>query len=455
MPRSAELSRRVLPASGVSALAGTSAAIAAGGWVFLSGYLAALGGALTPAAAVDPDRRFLEDALEKQSRVILQQAAAALAAAGSRLDRDIVRIWQWIRADYPSDADYVVLAWPGFTRGDGYVRAARELISDPVRASTAIGVRQLRVPEALIQIDLIAAGPGSGTGKQPVEGLSAEPTSYVPAVRWGDWVFLSGSGATDFKGDWFSNVHMDEPSMVAPEARVNPYIWLGSEIEAQTDYTLHRLQAVAERAGSSLDRCVKAEVTLCHPSDYLGFERVWRRWFPHDPPARQLLTGTRLVLKGLRVEIALTLLAGASALRRETVEVPGAALPPWHAPHAVRAGDLVFISGQLAVDENGAVLKAPGRSGEGPQALSASEQADYLLDRIASICAAAGGSLGDLCRVQSAHCDLATLPQLMDAWTRRFGADPPTLTPIGVGGPDPLLAPGAHMQLDGIAYIPG
>src|SRR5258708_39924414 len=39
---------------------------------------------------------------------------------------------------------------------------------------------------------------------------------------------------------------------------------------------------VAERAGSSLDRCVKAEVRLGHSSDCLGFERVWRRWFPAE-----------------------------------------------------------------------------------------------------------------------------------------------------------------------------
>ena len=455
MSRSAQLARRVLPAPGVSALPGTSAAVAAGGWVFLSGYLAARGGSLNPSAAVDPDRRFLEDPLEKQSRVILQQVAATLRAAGCRIDRDILRIWQWIRTDYPSDADYVALAWPGFTRGDGYVRAARELISDHVRASTAVGVRQLRVPEALIQIDLVAAGAGAGPGKQAVEGLSAEPTSYVPAVRWGDWVFLSGSGATDFKGDWFSSGHMGEPGMVAPEARVNPYIWLGSEIEAQTEYTLHRLQAVAERAGSSLDRCVKADVTLCHSNDYLDFERVWRRWFPQNPPARQLLTGTRLVLKGVRVEIALTLLGGGSALRHEPVQVPGAPASPWHAPHAVRAGDLVFISGQLAVNEHGGVLSAAERRGQRPQALSANDQAEFLLDRLAAICVAAGGDLADLCRVQSAHCDLRTLPWLLGAWSRRFGADPPSLTAIGLGGPDPLLAPGAEMQLDGVAYIPG
>jgi enamine deaminase RidA (YjgF/YER057c/UK114 family) len=227
---------------------------------------------------------------------------------------------------------------------------------------------------------------------------------------------------------------------------VNPYTWLGSEIESQTDFTLRRLSEIADAAGTSLDRCVKADVTICHPSDYVGFERVWRRWFPDRAPARTVVTGARLVLKGIRVEIAMVLLAGDSPHSPERVcaDVPD---PPGHAPHAVRAGEFVFLSGLLPGGPDGAIrpelLRAPARA-----------QAHDLLVRIDAICAASGTSLENVCKVLAFHRDLEGLPALLEEWQSAFSVDPPVLSAMGMGGPDPLLVPGAEIVLDVIAWAP-
>jgi hypothetical protein len=100
----------------------------------------------------------------------------------------------------------------------------------------------------------------------------------------------------------------------------NPYFWYGSEIEKQTEYVLWKLAKTAEAAGTTLDRTVKADVYIGDPSDYAGMEKVWKRWFPKNPPARCVIPYMGLGGKGSRVEIALTLLASDSKLKAETIE---------------------------------------------------------------------------------------------------------------------------------------
>jgi enamine deaminase RidA (YjgF/YER057c/UK114 family) len=118
------------------------------------------------------------------------------------------------------------------------------------------------------------------------EGVPSPLAGYSPAIRRGDWIFLAGEIAVDWKGDYESSVHLGEPSALAKEARINPYVWYGSEIEKQTEYTLWKLSKIAESAGTTLAHTVKADVYIGDPSDYEGMEKVWKRWFPENPPAR-------------------------------------------------------------------------------------------------------------------------------------------------------------------------
>jgi enamine deaminase RidA (YjgF/YER057c/UK114 family) len=149
-----------------------------------------------------------------------------------------------------------------------------------------IGIRRLPLSEGCFAVDVLVVLPRDGQAKQGFPDKEADITlPFVSTIRFGDWV-TTAAGASDFRGDWKSPIHLGELSLVAVDARVNPYIWLGSEIEAQTEWTLVRLDAAAERAGTHLQWCIHADVTLCDPSDYQGFERVWRRWFPVDQIAQ-------------------------------------------------------------------------------------------------------------------------------------------------------------------------
>jgi enamine deaminase RidA (YjgF/YER057c/UK114 family) len=453
--------RRVLNPAGLPDAPGWSHGVSAGGWVFGSGMLATgdVTG-LAPEARPDPRQPWAVEPLELESGVVLDRVATVLAEAGSDLRKDLLRVWQWIPASYDAEdrATDPSPGWPSLPEGTPYARTLATHVGDPLRSSTGVGVRQVPVPDAMLAVDFIAAAAGAGvtkTGVQVPDHLPAPKIGYSPAIRHGDWVFMAGFGATDFAGDWQSEKHLGEPSLVAPEARVNPYIWLGSEIEAQTRYTLQVMSEIAQAAGTSLERCVKADVTLVHAADFAGMDRVWREFFGDTPPARTVNTGARPVIKGLRVEVALLLLADDAESELTPVVVENGPTALGHAVPAMHAGDFLFTSSLLPVDPNGAV----------PQQLAAvpgapyfrdpmRTQTEFIAEQVATLCEAAGTSLDQVCKVQAFLADLFELPGMLTAWRQTFPAEPPALSAVAFGGTAPLLLPEARVQWDVIAYAP-
>lgn len=453
--------RRVIQPMDAPQPPGWSPGVLAGGWLFGGAAVATdWRGGLLPGARPAPAERWLREPLDLESDLVLDSVESVVSAAGGDLRHDLIRLWQWISASYPTADEYAGSRsfWPAHPSGTPYARNFARRVGDVLRSSTGVGVRQLPVPDALLAVDFMAVAPGTGNRKSGVAlppDVPAPAIGYSPATKYGDWVFLAGFGATDFAGDWMAERHMGEPSMIAPEARVNPYIWLGSEIEAQTRYTLDVLDRIAEAAGSSLSRCVKADVTLTHPSDFPGMDRVWREFFPDDPPARNVVTGAQLVIKGLRVEIALVLLSENGSTQRSIVESDSVPRPMGHASQAVRAGELLFTSSLQPVGRDGSV---PEEFRLDPKASwfrdAARNQTELLLQRTAALCEAAGSSLDQVCKVQAFLDDLSHLPAMMTAWREGFPTDPPALSAVSTGGGVPLLAPDSCVQWDVIAHVP-
>jgi enamine deaminase RidA (YjgF/YER057c/UK114 family) len=425
--------------------------VKAGGWVFVSGDAAT-----EARESGDESSSSFVDPLELDSQRVLGNASTALRAAGCDLRRDVVRSYQWLPSPRPTYDEFARGISTTEVRVDPYNRVFTRLIDEPRPASTAMGVRRLLRPGARVAVDMIAMEPHEGLRREGSELPPDVPqpvVRYSPALRSGDWVFLAGDLATDFRGDFTSERAMGEPSGLAPEARVNPYFWYGWPIEAQTDYTLRKLERIAEAAGTSLDRCVKADVYIGHPQDLHGLDRVWRRWFPSNQPARVVVPYMGLAAHGCRVEIALTLVAGDSGLTVETIETSEAPEPFLHEPQAVRAGNFLFFSTQLPVDSEGRLAAETKRHpsfpyyGQPPKL-----QLRYMLENVAAICQAAGTSLENICRRQAFHDDFTWFAPAMEEWHAHFPTDPQASTTLEVGGP--LLVPGAHLLLDLIGYVP-
>ncbi len=430
-----------------------SPAVKAGGWVFVAGQLATdFKTGLAP--EVRRENPFLADKLEAESRVIMRNLAATVAAAGCDIGNDAIRIWQWMTSEHPTPEEFAAGSTWTARSITPYLDVRNEFIFEPRPASTGMGVREPAVNRTSIEVDLIcAADGGTSIGYAAPPGTPSPLAGYSPAIRRGDWVFLAGELPVDWVGDYLSPVHLGEPSALAKEARVNPYLWYGSPIEKQTDYVLQKLARIAEAAGTSFDRAVKAEVYIGHPSDYAGMERVWKRWFPENPPARVVIPYMGLGGMGSRVEIALTLLAGDSKLKKETIETSSAPKPFGHEPQAIKAGKFLFLSQQMACDETGALaagmVRAPEFRWYGSPGRA---QMRFMLEKVSAICEAAGTKLSNVVRRACFHDDTQWFAESIDEWVAHFPGVKPASTTIKIGGP--LIALGANTLLDLIAYVP-
>ena len=430
-----------------------SPAVKAGGWVFVSGQLASdfKTGIAPEARAGNPH---LDDDQALQSRYVMETLKRTLAAAGCDIARDVARIWQWFPSPHPTPEAFAAGdLWPELSITP-YLNVRNDYIFDPRPASTAVGIRALPVRGARIEVDMIAIDDASEPqGFAAPAGVPAPLAGYSPALRRGDWVFLAGEVPTDWTGDYGRALDMGAPGALAPEARINPHVWYGSAMETQTDYTLQKLAAIAEAAGTSFERAVKADVYIGDPSDYAAMDRVWKRWFPNKPPARCVIPYMGLGTRGSRVEIALTLLAGDSDLTIETIETADAPAPFSHEPQAVRAGSFLFLSQQMACDARGVLMPGMVRDDAFPfYGLPGQAQMRYMLKNVAAICQAGGTSLENVVRRACFHDSGTFFADSIQEWAAHFPGVKPASTTMVVGGP--LVVPGANALLDLIAYVP-
>ena len=125
---------------------------------------------------------------------------------------------------------------------------------------------------------------------------------------------------------------------------------------------------------------------------------------------------------------------------RDTVDAPGAPAAVGPYSHAVRAGGLLFCSGQVALDPGSGDLV-----GDTP-----AEQARRCLDNLQAVCAAAGTSLDRAIRCTVFLTDLAgAWAEVNEVYGSFFGADPPARAAIGVAA----LPKEAQVEIDAIVAL--
>ena len=76
----------------------------------------------------------------------------------------------------------------------------------------------------------------------------------------------------------------------------------------QTEIVIKDIQETLKEAGCDLSHVVKAMVWLRERSDFAGFNEVYGRYFPDDPPARSAVISELLV--DVRVEIEVVAYVG-------------------------------------------------------------------------------------------------------------------------------------------------
>ena len=112
-----------------------------------------------------------------------------------------------------------------------------------------------------------------------------------------------------------------------------------------------------------------------------------------------------------------------------------AAIGPYS--QAVRAGTLIFLSGQLPIDVE------TGRLEEG----SVARQTEMILEAVGNILEDAGSSINRIVKVTVYMTDLEKFGEMNEVYARFFPVDPPARSAVGVKS----LPKGAAIEIEVVA----
>ncbi len=126
---------------------------------------------------------------------------------------------------------------------------------------------------------------------------------------------------------------------------------------------------------------------------------------------------------------------------RQEFRVPGQAEPISHYTDAVRADDLLFVSGCVPVDAEGRLVGGD----------DVAAQARQVFANVGAILAAAGAGFGDVVKVTVFLTDIDDRPAINPVRQEVFGAARPASTLIEVSR---LAVPGAKLEVEAVAAVP-
>jgi enamine deaminase RidA (YjgF/YER057c/UK114 family) len=372
-----------------------------------------------------------EPPCKREARRLFRNVEEVLNSAGAGF-ADVVRIDQY----------YV-----GAHAVDPYHEVRREVFRGRIPPSTSNLHQRFARTGQTQEVQVMAAVPGAGLA---VEHQSFSPSyqihhssGYSPGLRAGDFRFIPGQTA---------EARNEEEAPIDPAARRPIGLWKGTAIKLETDFIITtKLKPSLEASGASLDTVVKAQVYLRDRDDVPAFNEVWRSHFPHMPATTIIPTATPgFIMPDSRIEINTIALAVDG---RTTRQVVTGAQPPLFQGHvsAIRAGDLLFLSGLMALD-HGRLIDAAKTDPRQPFfGTPAKAELRAILREAEAICRAAGTSLRNAVRIQQFHTDLADLAPAIEVWNEALDAPLP-LSAIEVPW---LPVPAAHLMVDLWVYVPG
>jgi reactive intermediate/imine deaminase len=126
---------------------------------------------------------------------------------------------------------------------------------------------------------------------------------------------------------------------------------------------------------------------------------------------------------------------------REEIRVAGQADPISHYTHAVRAGELLFVSGCVPVDSDGRLV-----GGDDVVA-----QAQQALMNLGAVLAAAGATFADVAKVTVFLTDVDDRAAVNPVRRDFFGETRPASTLVEVRR---LAIPGARIEVEAVAVLP-
>jgi enamine deaminase RidA (YjgF/YER057c/UK114 family) len=387
--------------------------VRAGRWIFATGHKA-----MEP--VVDPAApRFGLPKHKLEAQRIFSGLDDVLAAGGSGR-RQVVRIDQYYTTPRAVDP---------------YHEVRREFFAGHIPPSTSNLHRRFLLQGQDIEVQVIAVTGVEPTQHRPAHLPVHATSGYSPVLTCGDFVFVAGQTAEALK---------TAEGPLDPEARMPAgHLWKGTPIKLETEFIINRkLKPALETVGNTLAEVVKAQVYLRDIEDIPAFNEVWTKHFGPRPPATSIITTATpgFICEAGRIEINTISVRRGSQTRKDIIDAD-VRMPYAGQVQAVRAGELLFLSNLMAVDEKGALATRA----------DADRQMDHILASAERICAVAGTSLDNVVRAQQFHTDLDEFGETWHAWQRHLVGRPLPFSAVEVPA---LGVPGATVMLDLWVYVP-
>ena len=366
----------------------------------------------------------------REARRLFRNVDEVLVAGGSNA-ANVVRVDQ-----YYTSPDVV----------PAYHETRKEYFKGKIPPSTSNLHRRFARAQQSMEVQVMAAVPSPDFGARHEASAGTytihASSGYSPALSAGDFRFVPGQTA---------EARDEREPGVDPEARRGRGLWKGIPIKLETDFIITRKMAPTLQAvGADLDTVVKAQVYLRDQEDVPNFREVWAKHFPVEPATTIIATETPgFIMPESRIEINVIALAKDGRTKKAVI----APIPPLFtgASAAVRAGDLLFISGLMAVRDGALVSQAKADPRQPFYAIPAKAELREILAQAQAICEAAGTSLNNTIRIQQFHASLTDLPATLEVWTEALDGMPLPISPIEVPW---LPVPEARLQVDLWVYVP-
>jgi len=110
-----------------------------------------------------------------------------------------------------------------------------------------------------------------GAEKRVVFPPGAKPVGpYSPGIAAGEYLYVSGQGARDASGGF------------------------AATFEQQVKQCLENVKSVIDAGGLTMEHIVYSQVYVDNPVNYDTVDRIWKSYFPRNPPARAMLGVARM-----------------------------------------------------------------------------------------------------------------------------------------------------------------
>jgi enamine deaminase RidA (YjgF/YER057c/UK114 family) len=315
--------------------------VRAGRWVFATGRAT-----MPDLDAAAPLHGLSRHKIEAQH--VFANFARVLEAGGTER-KNVVRIDQY---------------YTGARAVDPYHEVRREFFAGQIPASTSNLHQKFLLAGQTMEVQLMAAVPAKGF--EPVQhrpaNLPVHATSgYSPVLTCGDFVFVAGQ----------TEALKTEEGPLIEGAHAGRALWKGTPIKLEAEFVIqHKLKPALETIGNTLAEVVKAQVYLRDLEDVPAFNEVWAKHFGAAPPATSIITTSTpgFICEAGRIEINTISVRRGGATKKEAIDA-GVPMPYAGQAQAIRAGDLLFARGLMAVNERGAlaVPACKGATAEEPQ----------------------------------------------------------------------------------------